>query len=1027
MPRLAALIPAPPLSLTASDGTGLRLRRVQARAVLAGPLAFTELHLAFENPLDRTLEGTFRMALPPGASISRFAMKIDASSWQEGEVVERQAARVAYEDFLHRKQDPALLEQSAGNEFSARVFPIAGRSIKEITLSFAQELAGDTPYVLPLAGLPQVDDVDVEIAGADAAAPKGPATRLSEHAWTPQQDVVVPRSGARAGDGLRSGELVLARVRPVVERHPDPIASAVVLLDTSASRALGLEDQIRALQGFASKLDPEARLVVACFDQGVQEVLAGRARDLGAEVAQKIRGRGALGASDLAGALAWAGERARSAGATRVVVVSDGIATLGDVDGAKIVDAARALGGAGVERVDAVAVGGIRDEATLRRLATAGLAHDGVVVDGSIEPGAIARRLGESTRSHVSVAVEGARWQWPQAIDGAQADDEFLVYAEVGAVAEARVSIDGAPARPLALTRVDRPLLERAVAQARIASMLDEEARGGDIGALRRGIVALSMTSRVMSPYTAMLVLESDADYARFGIDRRAPVDILTVAGGRVVRTVRAAGAPAPAAPPSTGTPATAAIEKARRPRAVPAGAPASDAPVAPWGRDEDDDPGEARGQLFGGAIGDAFGAGGLGLSGAGAGDGANEGGSGSAGGEAAQFGMIGLLAGAASSSAAAAAPSDGANRLPSEESARGTGSGHGRLGGSHAVRAPALRAGAVATRASAAPSSPGAAARESSEEGAAGAPAYSGRFASVMLALEGHDATVALARAAEWHAQEPGDAMALVALGEALEATGDRAQASRAYGSLIDLFPARADMRRFAGERLERVADEAALDVAIDTYRKAVQERPDHPSSHRLLAFALAKRARFADAFDAALAALAHRYPQGRFPGVDRVLHEDLALVGAAWAHREPARRDEIAARVRAAGAAWEDAPSLRFVLSWETDSNDVDFHIVDRAGQHAYYASPRLASGGELYADVTTGYGPECFTIRAAHGRRAGPYKLQAHYFARGPMGYGMGKLEIVAHDGRGALSFEERPFVVMNDRAFVDLGTY
>ena len=41
------------------------------------------------------------------AAISRFAMKI-GDRWQEGEVVERQAARVAYEDFLHRRQDPAL-------------------------------------------------------------------------------------------------------------------------------------------------------------------------------------------------------------------------------------------------------------------------------------------------------------------------------------------------------------------------------------------------------------------------------------------------------------------------------------------------------------------------------------------------------------------------------------------------------------------------------------------------------------------------------------------------------------------------------------------------------------------------------------------------------------------------------------------------------------------------------------------------------------------------------------------------------
>jgi hypothetical protein len=40
--------------------------------------------------------------------------------------------------------------------------------------------------------------------------------------------------------------------------------------------------------------------------------------------------------------------------------------------------------------------------------------------------------------------------------------------------------------------------------------------------------------------------------------------------------------------------------------------------------------------------------------------------------------------------------------------------------------------------------------------------------------------------------------------------------------------------------------------------------------------------------------------------------------------------------------------------------------------------------------------------------------------------PVGYGMGKLELVEHDGEGKLQFEQRPFVVMADRSNVDLGT-
>ena len=40
-------------SLTASDGSGLQLVSVDAKAVIEGPLAFTELHLKFRNPEPR--------------------------------------------------------------------------------------------------------------------------------------------------------------------------------------------------------------------------------------------------------------------------------------------------------------------------------------------------------------------------------------------------------------------------------------------------------------------------------------------------------------------------------------------------------------------------------------------------------------------------------------------------------------------------------------------------------------------------------------------------------------------------------------------------------------------------------------------------------------------------------------------------------------------------------------------------------------------------------------------------------------
>ncbi|MBI5544905.1 MAG: hypothetical protein HY901_13525, partial [Deltaproteobacteria bacterium] len=176
-----------PMSLTASDGTGLRLVSLDARAVVQEPLAFTELRLAFQNPQDRVIEGHFRITLPQGVTVSRFAMRNDGS-WQEGEVVERQAARRAYEDALHRRQDPALLEQGAANEFTARVFPIPAHGVKELIVSYSQELPSqDSGYTLPLRGLPELGRLDVAVAVAGAGPEK-----LEKAQFIPTADFEVP-------------------------------------------------------------------------------------------------------------------------------------------------------------------------------------------------------------------------------------------------------------------------------------------------------------------------------------------------------------------------------------------------------------------------------------------------------------------------------------------------------------------------------------------------------------------------------------------------------------------------------------------------------------------------------------------------------------------------------------------------------------------------------------------------------------------------------------------------------------------
>jgi tetratricopeptide (TPR) repeat protein/predicted ATPase len=988
-----------PFELTSSDGAGLELVSVKVRGVVEDPLAFTELHLRFYNPEDRVREGRFRITLPVGATISRFAMKI-SGNWMEGEVVERQAARRAYEDFLHRRQDPALLENEAGNEFSARVFPIPARGEKELIISYSQTLTrSDSPYSVPLVGLPKLRELDARIlvsrstVTAKAASSLGGAVTRQEVVETqrrdfrPDRDLVIDRRARGADDriGLRHDNLAVARIMPIpaVKMTAASVSNLIVLFDTSASRALGFAEQVRKFSSTIAALRAagDFELQVMVFDQTMQTFYRGKARDWGDDDAQRLLQRRAEGASDLAGALAGLAKGTERA--DRLLIVSDGVRTAGDTDGDVLRQRVRALSAIGIKRVDVMAVGGIRDDAALSTLVRGALSQDGMVLDAEAPDAELAGRMRSNTRSGLHIKVPGARWVWPDRLDGVQPGDEILVFVDlppekplVVMVGDVRVADE----QKSQVGRVARPLLEREWVNARLRRLTEQRdgLATGDTdlrAALVKQMIDLSTQYRVLCDYTALLVLETEADYQRFGIDRRALADIL-VAGGAGIEVLNRKGREQVLVPINNPKPIVRRDQENK-----------GDADLAKRKSSEAEDDGAA--DVSEGASKDESVAGEKSVQ-------AEE-----------------------APSPSVAAPSPRPASAPASESraAGAAGSSAGSLGG-----APARMRSSRGQRAE--PT-----ALASSESTAApplsGPPALTGELAAIMSLIKNGQAKAAHAKALAWRTREPGDVLAIVALGESLRALGNYGEAARVFGSIIDLFPSRTDLRRFVSGHLERLADKASLQLAVDCLRKVVEQRPDHPSSHHMLAMALLKTADPAGAFAAIEVALQQSYPDGRFAGADRILREDLGLTGAAWLAVAPSRRAEIEFRLQNAGGQIEETRSVRFVLSWETDANDVDFHIQDSRGGHAYYSSPTLPSGGELYADVTTGYGPECFTVRGAP--KASPYRLSAHYYSRGPMGYGMGRIEAIEHDGRGHFHFDSRPFVVMNDGAYVNLGTF
>lgn len=988
-----------PWSLTASDGSGLALARVEAKAVFEGPLAYTELHLWFHNPENRRREGTFQITLPAHAAVSRFAMENDGQ-WMEAEVVEKQLARRAYDDFLHKRQDPALLEKAEGNQFTAKVFPIAGNADKHIVISYSQELPGSR-YVLPLRGLPKTARVDVSLS-AFAVDGKPVTQTMSQRDWQPDRDFIsdVPSSAV----GVMAGNLVAIQVAAVnADAAVETPKAMTLLVDTSASRALGYEAYVKSVRSLigkiATKYGATLPLEVIAFDQDHEAIYKGNAGAWGDAEDKKLVERGAAGASDLAQALH--GLHVSS----RLVVVTDGVITAG-AEHAELAAAAKAVG---AERVDIVLAGGLRDDVAAGELVRTGKDHAGAVLDLDDGSGIVADELAQPVRVDVPVDVPGAAWVYPRTIATARAGTSTMVFVRLAQPTQTLDLVVGNDHRKIPMQAAEQPLLERAVGGAEIQE-LEAQLASADATkrpALKQAIAQKSVANRVISSQTSLLVLESAEDFARYGIEQKSLADVLVVGPHGLIRKHQelpkqtqqiaepVAKMPAPRKHKQKEDEVTTTKDNfAEEEKSEDKTRPLAGKKLADREDNDDDDVRDGKADKAATGAQPRFDA--------------------SSGGFAASRRMN-FTPDASTSLEAVESPNP--SSAPNAQAHIAPGPppppGNGAMGGEGQGQGQAFGSGPLEQRdAWPPPNTP---------------VALKGELATIENALHSHHIDQALAQARDWHAKEPGNVLALIGLGDALEAKGSSTTAARVYGSIIDLFPGRADMRRFAGERLARLqtAKPATTDLILDTYRRAVADRPDHLTGHRLLAYALVRANRPAEAFAEVLAALDQPYRNDSYAGGMRTLGDDAGMIGAALIAAQPIKRKEVAAELSKRGLALQTSPSTRFILYWETDANDVDFHIQDARGGHAFYGSKVLRSGGELYADITTGYGPECFAIPGTP--KAGPYRLSINYYSQGPMGYGMGLLEIQKFDGKGGLSFEDRPYVIMNDQAYVDLGKF
>ncbi len=163
-------------SLIVVDPSGqemkLSLRNFHVDAHIEDGFARTTIDQTYFNHTHSRQEGTFKFPLPPDASLSRLAMYVNGKL-MEGGMVERDHGRNVFEQIMHTKRDPALLEWVDGSTFKMRVFPLEPRQEKRIVLSYTQRLPNDydrTEYRFPAGhSLDRVRDWSTRLTVANGA------------------------------------------------------------------------------------------------------------------------------------------------------------------------------------------------------------------------------------------------------------------------------------------------------------------------------------------------------------------------------------------------------------------------------------------------------------------------------------------------------------------------------------------------------------------------------------------------------------------------------------------------------------------------------------------------------------------------------------------------------------------------------------------------------------------------------------------------------------------------------------------
>lgn len=205
----------------------------------------------------------------------------------------------------------------------------------------------------------------------------------------------------------------------------------------------------------------------------------------------------------------------------------------------------------------------------------------------------------------------------------------------------------------------------------------------------------------------------------------------------------------------------------------------------------------------------------------------------------------------------------------------------------------------------------------------------------------------------------------------------GQRDLGVRILSNLLEIAFEDTPLMRIYAWRLKQAGE---FDLAIAVFERVLLIRDDEPQSHRDLALALGSRWERDGKEDDIMRAMQLLYEVAsnewnRFPEIELIALMELnrfIYLAKLKSIKIPEYIDKRLIR--------NLDLDLRISMSWDADLTDVDLHVFEPTGEHAYYAHNLTTTGGLVSRDFTQGYGPEEYVLRKSV---PGTYKIKAHYF--------------------------------------------